>query len=126
MLGIMDELGNSTQSTYRTIGVVDKEIIYMVIDDMIGHGTNEAGLEYSKYLVENYNILVCHQVPWSPKTNMIGLVVWMTVQYKVKNITAARSKNMIPFLSLSIMHGVTWNNINSPKYGSVFLRSWIS
>ena len=60
MLVIMDELGNSTQSTYRTIGVVDKEIIYMVIDNMIGHGTNEAGLEYSEYLVENYNILVRH------------------------------------------------------------------
>ena len=60
MLGIMDELGNSTQSTYRSIGVVDKEIIYTVIHNMIGHGENEAVLEYSKYLAENYNILVRH------------------------------------------------------------------
>ena len=56
----MNQLGNSTQSTYRRIGVVDKEIIYMVIANMIGHGTNEAGLEYSEYLVENYNIIVRH------------------------------------------------------------------
>ena len=126
MLGMMDELGNSTQSTYRSIGLVDKENIYLVIDSMIGNGENEAVLEYSKYLVEKYNILVCHQVPRSPETNMIDLGVWMTVQSEVENITAARSKNMIPFLSLSIMHGVTWKNINSPKYGNVFFRSWIS
>ena len=56
----MNQLGNSTQSTYRRIGVADKEIIYMVIANMIGHGTNEAGLEYSEYLVENYNIIVRH------------------------------------------------------------------
>ena len=33
MLGIMDDLGNSTQITYHNIGVVDEEIIYMVVDN---------------------------------------------------------------------------------------------
>ena len=40
MLGMMDELWNSTQSTYRSIGVVDKEVIYLVVDNVGGHGTN--------------------------------------------------------------------------------------
>ena len=31
MLGIMDKLGNSTRSTYRSILVVEEEIIYLVM-----------------------------------------------------------------------------------------------
>ena len=53
MLGIMDKLGNSYGSTYRSIGVVDKEIIYLVMNKVGGHGTNEAVLEYSEYLARN-------------------------------------------------------------------------
>ena len=83
MLGMMDELVNSNQSTYRSIGVVDEEIIYMVMDNAGGHGTDEAVLEYSKYLAEIYKIVVHHQVPASPKTNMLDLGAWITVQYKV-------------------------------------------
>ena len=45
MLGIMDELGNSTRRTYRSIGVVDEEIIYLVMDNAGGHGKIEAILE---------------------------------------------------------------------------------
>ena len=67
MLGMMDELGNSTRSTYRSIGIIDEEIIYLVMDNMGGHGTNSAVLEYSEYLAESYNIVVHHQVIWSPK-----------------------------------------------------------
>ena len=37
-LGIMDELRNSTRSTYRSIGLVDKDIIYLVMDNAGGHG----------------------------------------------------------------------------------------
>ena len=31
MLGIMDKLGNSTRSNYRSIMVVEEEIIYLVM-----------------------------------------------------------------------------------------------
>ena len=84
MLGIMDELGNSTQSTYRSIRVVEKEIIYLVMDNTGGNRENKTMLEYSEYLSDNYNILVHHQVPRSPKTNMLDLSAWMTVQSKVQ------------------------------------------
>ena len=53
MLGIMDELVNSTQSTYRIIGLVDEEIIYLVVDNAGGYGENRAVLHYSGYLAEN-------------------------------------------------------------------------
>ena len=42
ILGMMDKLGNSTRSTYCSIGVANEEIIYLVIDNAAGYGTNEA------------------------------------------------------------------------------------
>ena len=53
------------------------------MDNAVGHGTTKAVLEYSEYLAENYNIIVHHQVPRSPKTNIIDLVALMTMQSKV-------------------------------------------
>ena len=50
MLGIIYKLGNYNRSTHLSIGVVDKEIIYLVVDNAVGHGTNESVLEYSEYL----------------------------------------------------------------------------
>ena len=38
MLGMIDDIGNSTQGTYRSIGVADEEIIYLVMDNAGGHG----------------------------------------------------------------------------------------
>ena len=82
MLGIMDKLGNYARRTYLSIGVVGKEVIYLVMDNAGGHGTNEAVLEYSEYLAEIYNILVHHQVLRSSKTNMLDLGACITIQSK--------------------------------------------
>ena len=67
MHGIMDKLGNSTRITYRSIRVVDEKIIYLLMDNAGGNGTNEAVLEYSEYLAEKYNIVVNHQITRSPQ-----------------------------------------------------------
>ena len=69
--------------------MVDEETIYLVMDNMGGHGTHEAVLEYSDYLVVNYNIVFHHQVPRSPETKMLDLGAWMTIQSKVQNNTTA-------------------------------------
>ena len=45
MLGIIDELGNSIQCNYRSIGVVDEEIIYLVMDNAGGNGKDEFMIE---------------------------------------------------------------------------------
>ena len=76
----MGKLVDSVYINYCSIGVVNKEIIYLVMDNTGGHETNESVLEYSVYLEEKYNIVVHHQVPWSPETNMLDLGTWMTVQ----------------------------------------------
>ena len=48
IIGMMDKLENSTQSTYHSIGVVNEEIIYLVMDNTRGHGTIESVLDYSE------------------------------------------------------------------------------
>ena len=83
-------------------------------------------LEYSNYLVLKYNIMVNHQVPWSPETNMLDLGSWMIMQSKVKNTTAATSKNKIPLLGPLRRHGETWRHRNSPMSRISYLRSCIS
>ena len=57
ILGIMDELGNATQTTYHSIGVAEEEIFYLAMDNAGDHGINEYMLEYSEYLAVNHNIV---------------------------------------------------------------------
>ena len=45
MLGIMENLRNSTWSTYSSIGVVDREMNNLVTDNVVGNGKNESMLE---------------------------------------------------------------------------------
>ena len=40
MLVIMDKIDNAIHSTYRSIWVVDKDIVYPVMDNYEGNGTN--------------------------------------------------------------------------------------
>ena len=106
----MDKLSNSTRSTYRSIRSVDKDIIYIVMYNVGGYGGNESVLDYSEYLVENYNIVVYHQVPKLLETNMLDLGTWITGQSKVENTSAATSNNAMPSPGMSRSHGATWRN----------------
>ena len=42
---MMGKLGNSTRSTYCSIGVAGEDIIYLVMNNEGGHGKNESVLE---------------------------------------------------------------------------------
>ena len=106
--------------------MVDKEIIYLVMGNVGEHGVNEAMLEYSEYLAAKYNILVHDQSPRSPKTNMLNLGAWMSMQSKVENITAAKSNNTMLSLGPSRKHHARWRLRKSPIYGIAYLMSCIS
>ena len=54
-------------------------------------------LDYSEYLVANYNIVVHNQVPRSPETNMPELGACMTIKSKVKKYHHNNSKQQIYF-----------------------------
>ena len=118
-LGIMDELRNSTRSTYRSIGLVDKDIIYLVMDNAGGHGENEAMLEYSEYLEENYNIVVHPRFPWSHETNMIDPGAWMTMQSKVEIF---HLRNVKQHDALARSTNKAWCNVEEQKLTIIWER----
>ncbi len=55
------------------------EIIYLVMDNVGGHGMIEAIEQYTRHLLENYNIEIIHQPPRSPETNPLDLGVWRSI-----------------------------------------------
>ena len=54
------------------------------MDNAGGHGTKEAIEQYSKDLLEKYNIEIIFQVPRSPYTNVLDLGYWMALQARVE------------------------------------------
>ena len=84
MIGVIGELGNAIYSNYCSIGVVNMEILYLVVNNAGGHEINESMLKYGEYLEAKYNTMVHHQVPWYHETNTIDLGAWITVKSKVE------------------------------------------
>ena len=71
------------------------------------------------YLVENYNILVHHQVPRSPKTNMIDLGVLMTVQSEVEKYHHRKVKK---HYSVSQYVNNAWRDVEEHKLIKIWER----
>ena len=88
----------SCDSTYmatamRRVGICMREkyhwvsqdvMLYLVLDNAGGHGTNECVDAYVAMLKEEYNIMCIHQVPRSPFTNVLDLGVWAALQSEVE------------------------------------------
>ena len=87
------------------------------MDNAGGHGKSESILEYSKYLVEDYNILVPHQVPRFPKTNMLELGAWVTVQSRVKKYHPRNTKQH-NYLTHSVNN--SWHNVEAQKLTKIW------
>ena len=79
-------------------------------------GTNEAVQEYSEYLSGNYNILIHHQLSWSPKTSMLDLGAWVTLQPKVRTFHLRNTKyNNV----LACSAKKAWNNVEARKLSKI-------
>ena len=64
-----------------------KQPIYLIIDNAGGHGTTVVVEEYRRMLKDDFNIILKHQVPNSPETNLLDLGVWRALQSKVESIS---------------------------------------
>ena len=92
MLDTMPTLGKSIRDKMHW---VSKDIpIYLVMDNAGGHGTVKAIGKYVRILKDKYNVIVKHQIPHSPETNLLDLGTWMSLQSRVENIQ--HSKVMRP------------------------------
>ena len=59
-------------------------MLYIVLNNAGGHGTNKCVDEYVSMLQDDYNIMCIHQIPRSPFTNVLDLGVWATLQSEVE------------------------------------------
>ena len=54
------------------------------MDNAGGHGTKECVDKYVEMLQDEHNIIVIHQCPRSPETNILDLGVWRAFQHVVE------------------------------------------
>ena len=85
MKKIMPIVGNEIRDYFFWLN--NSEPIYLIIDNAGGHGTNVAVEEYRKMLQDEFNIILKHQVPNSPETNLLDLGVWRALQSRVEKIS---------------------------------------
>ncbi len=54
------------------------------MDNAGGHGTREAREEYTRQLLEEFNIEIIQQSACSPEVNALDLGIWMSIQLAVE------------------------------------------
>ena len=84
MLRVMPSIGEAYRQKMRNIGVPDNELVYLVMDNAGGHGTDDAIDEYTRTLRDEHNIEIIHQAARSPETNALDLGLWMSIQSSVE------------------------------------------
>ena len=104
MVGAMDRVGRAVRDAYHWIP--RDQPCYIVMDNAGGHGTNDTIEEYKQLLLDNYNIILIHQVPRSPYTNLLDLGVWCSLQALVEKEHYMKRTD-VHALAKSVMH--SWN-----------------
>ena len=104
MLETMPEVGQRLRECYSWIP--QEQTIYLGMDNAGGHGTEDAKKIYTDAM-KNYNVEIIWQVPRSPKTNMLDLGIWMSIQAAVTRTHRLRRCHH-DALSASVYEA--WNN----------------
>ncbi len=89
------------------------------MDNARGHGTQEAIEEYTRRLLEEFNIVVIRQSVRSPEVNALDLGIWMSVQSHVERRHRDRCRDPD---SLAISIKEAWNNLPVETVQWVFNR----
>ena len=75
MLKIMPKVGKAIRDAH--FWVQADEPIYLVLDSAGGHGTKEEIVQYKETMKNDYNIILVHQIPQWPKTNVLDPFGWV-------------------------------------------------
>ena len=95
------------------------EPIYLFLDNVGGHGTNETVDKYVAMLKYNYGVIYIHQRPRSPATNMLDLGVWMALQSVVEKLHF-HQRNEIGALCRTVTRA--WEELDAIKLTNVYER----
>ena len=82
MLEIMPKVGQAIRDAF--FWVAEDHYVYLVLDSAGGHGTKEAIAKYKQQMYDDYKIILVHQIPQSPETNVLDLGIWMSLQSAVE------------------------------------------
>ena len=74
----MNRVGIAMRQKYFWVSM--SQVLYLIMDNAGGHGTDDAITQYTTNMKETYNIEIIHQVPRSPFTNVLDLGVWASLQ----------------------------------------------
>ena len=85
MLATMDDIGKAIRNYFFWVPAAT--VIYLIIDNAGGHGTNDAIEQYRELLFRLYKVQLLHQVPNSPETNLLDLGVWRAMQSLVEKLS---------------------------------------
>jgi len=58
--------------------------LYLGMDNAGGHGRKDVIEEYVQKLKDQHNVIIIHQVPRGPETNILDLGVWMSLQSAIE------------------------------------------
>ena len=82
MTAHMNSIGQDIRAAYDW--VPQQQPIYLVIDNAGGHGKKECIAAYTQLLKDDYNVIIKHQEPRSPETNLLDLGIWNSMQSYVE------------------------------------------
>ena len=81
---VMPEVGRAIREQYHWVPLSTP--IFLYLDNAGGHDTKEAIDKNIKTLKDDFNVILVHQRPRSPATNMLDLGVWMALQNVVEKL----------------------------------------
>ncbi len=90
-----------------------------MMDNAGGHGTGEAREEYTRRLLEDYNVKIMQQSACSPEVNALDLGIWMSVQSAVERRHRERRRDP-DGLAISVQEA--WQHLPEDKILRVFER----
>jgi len=117
MLRILPEIAREIRQSYHWMP--PNERIYLVMDNAGGHGTREAREQYTRQLLEDFNIEIIQQSARSPEVNALDLGIWMSVQSYAECRHRERRRDP-DGLAVSVMEA--WENLPVDTIQKVFNR----
>ena len=94
--------------------------IYLYMDNVGGHGRKDVVIAYVATLTNDFNVIICHQRPRSPATNILDLGVWMALQNVVEKLHFRQRTEVEALCSRTVDD--TWKELESIKLENVYGR----
>jgi hypothetical protein len=119
MLKHMRQVGMAMRGAYHWVPF--ETPLYLVMDNMGGHGTVDAWREFTEYLKVGYNVEIIRQIPRSPETNILDLGVWCSLQSAVEE---KAHRNLTTSCLAALQRSVerAWISFNHEKITKIYKR----